>query len=308
MRQDSWMKADIFRRIPKDLTEATVSGAIVSILCLVVMVLLFTGEVISYAFPRTHSDMMMARGRGDERIKVFLDIELHRLPCVFLSVDIADILRNHEVDSSQNLRKIPLSSSGEEIARKTDLPSVDLTEGCRLTGHILVTKVPGNFHISVHSQYDAARRSFPEGILLDHTIRLLSFEPLAATSAYRHAERGSRPLEGLSAKSAGPSSYQYFLDVVPTLYDGAFTTTHTYQYTVAQKNTPMRRGSMGEVRFNYQLAPIAVKYSSARVSFTHFLTYICAIIGGVYTVAGLLSRFVHNSAVQVQKRFLGKGD
>lgn len=310
MRQSSWMKADIFRRIPKDLTEATVSGAIISILCVVVMLILFTGEVISYVFPRTQSDMMVDNDKtGSDRLKVFIDMDLYRLPCGYVSVDIADLLKNHEVDSSTNLRKIPLTPKGDEIPNRMNPDEiVERNEGCRLRGFIFVNKVPGNFHISSHSRSDRAMQDFPEGIWLEHTIRTLSFEPEQATGAYRYPEAGSRPLEGTVSRITKPTSFHYFLDVVPTVYSGAVSTLRTYQYTVGGKQVPPMRGHMPVLMFSYQLSPIVVQYSSARVSFTHFLTYICAIIGGVYTVSGLISRFVYNSTAQIQKKFLGKGD
>eukprot|EP00494_Astrolonche_serrata_P000644 UN00649 len=41
-------------------------------------------------------------------------------------------------------------------------------------------------------------------------------------------------------------------------------------------------------------------------SFSHFITNVCAIIGGVFTVAGILDSILHNTLRLVKKVELGK--
>jgi hypothetical protein len=41
-------------------------------------------------------------------------------------------------------------------------------------------------------------------------------------------------------------------------------------------------------------------------SFSHFITNLCAIIGGVFTVAGILDSIFHNTVRLVKKVELGK--
>ena len=45
-------------------------------------------------------------------------------------------------------------------------------------------------------------------------------------------------------------------------------------------------GGMPGVFFTYELAPMMVKYSEKQKSLGHFLSNLCAIIGGVFTVSG----------------------
>jgi hypothetical protein len=100
--------------------------------------------------------------------------------------------------------------------------------------------------------------------------------------------------------------YEYFLDVVPTVYAKGSKKERGYQFTANMHKTQVPYGQMAAVFFRYQLSPITVMYSRENVSFSHFLTYMCAIIGGVFTVAGILSGMLHNSMVQFQRRILGK--
>ncbi|KAL7699656.1 Endoplasmic reticulum vesicle transporter [Lotmaria passim] len=304
----SWQKADFFRRIPKDLTEATTIGAVISIACVVVMVLLFTGEVISYVSPRVQSDLIIKPDLdSSSNIKVSLDITFHKMPCAILTLDILDVLHNHVFNSMEHITKTRLDERGNPI---TDgrLPEefVNRNEGCNLHGYTEVAKVPGNFHISAHGRQQLVVQNFPGGINVEHTINHMSF---GSTDVKKLSKRAQlHPLDGTHQRSETPTVYQYYLDIVPTIYEGTFSTSNTYQFTGTSSATTIGPNQMAAVVFQYQLSPITVRYSLARVSFTHFLTYVCAIVGGVFTVAGLLSRFVHTSVAQIQRRVLGKAD
>jgi hypothetical protein len=57
----------------------------------------------------------------------------------------------------------------------------------------------------------------------------------------------------------------------------------------------------------YELSPIMVKFTESRNSFAHFLTGVCAIIGGVFTVAGIFDSFIYHSMRSLGKKIeLGK--
>jgi hypothetical protein len=44
-----------------------------------------------------------------------------------------------------------------------------------------------------------------------------------------------------------------------------------------------------------------------RKSFTHFLTGVCTIIGGIFTIAGILDGFIYNAEKTLKKKIeLGK--
>lgn len=59
--------------------------------------------------------------------------------------------------------------------------------------------------------------------------------------------------------------------------------------------------------FQYELSPFMVRHTEIPRSFGHFLTNVCAIIGGVYTVAGLIDSLLYHSIKAIQKKIeLGK--
>ena len=60
------------------------------------------------------------------------------------------------------------------------------------------------------------------------------------------------------------------------------------------------------VWFRYDLNPITVKYHETRPPIYHFLTTVCAIVGGTFTVAGIIDSLVF-SGLEIFKKFeLGK--
>jgi hypothetical protein len=53
------------------------------------------------------------------------------------------------------------------------------------------------------------------------------------------------------------------------------------------------KGSLPGVFVNYELSPIMVKFIEKSKPFNHFLTGCCAIIGGFFTIAGMLDSFTY---------------
>lgn len=111
---------------------------------------------------------------------------------------------------------------------------------------------------------------------------------------------------------SGSTMFQYYIKIVPTAYvrkDGTIISSNQYSVTKHQKVVSMITGESGMpgIFFQYELSPLMVKYSEKERSFGHFITNLCAIIGGIYTVAGLLDTLVYHSVKMIQKKIeLGK--
>ena len=54
--------------------------------------------------------------------------------------------------------------------------------------------------------------------------------------------------------------------------------------------------------FRYDLSPVTVKFSRERGSIFHFLVQVCAIIGGVFTIAGIIDSIIHRSVSNIIKK------
>lgn len=65
-------------------------------------------------------------------------------------------------------------------------------------------------------------------------------------------------------------------------------------------------GHLPGVFFNYDLSPIRVRIEERRRSFLHFLTRVCAIVGGIFTVMGVVDRLVEKAVAGVVATARGK--
>jgi hypothetical protein len=61
------------------------------------------------------------------------------------------------------------------------------------------------------------------------------------------------------------------------------------------------------VFFNYDISPMLVIYTETQKSFTSFITGVCAIVGGILTLAGLLDTFFYSAERALKRKVdLGK--
>lgn len=187
-----------------------------------------------------------------------------------------------------------------------------MNEGCQVYGYIEVSKVAGNFHIapgkSFQQQHVHVHDLQPFGAKqfnVSHDIRTLSFGvPIPNVQ---------NPLDGTNVSAeSGSLMYQYFVKIVPTVYkklSGEVVWSNQYSFTKHRRPVRQMSGEHGLPGFFvlYELSPMLVQYTEKRRSFMHFLTGVCAIIGGVFTVAGLIDSMIYHSAKALKKKIdLGK--
>lgn len=66
-------------------------------------------------------------------------------------------------------------------------------------------------------------------------------------------------------------------------------------------------GGLPGVFFNIDISPMQITYKESRKSFGSFLTGVLAIVGGVFTVAGLIDRVVYRAEKAYKKKLeMGK--
>ncbi|XP_060692183.1 endoplasmic reticulum-Golgi intermediate compartment protein 3 isoform X2 [Hemiscyllium ocellatum] len=185
-------------------------------------------------------------------------------------------------------------------------------EGCQVYGFLEVNKVAGNFHF-------APGKSFQQSHVHVHDLQTFGLDNINMTHYIRHLSFGSdypgivNPLDGSNITAQQASMmFQYFVKIVPTIYvklDGEVVRTNQFSVTRHEKVANGLIGDQGlpGVFVLYELSPMMVKFTEKHRSFTHFLTGVCAIIGGVFTVASLIDSLIYHSARAIQKKIeLGK--
>ncbi|KAM4031784.1 endoplasmic reticulum-Golgi intermediate compartment protein 3 isoform 1-T1 [Anomaloglossus baeobatrachus] len=190
-------------------------------------------------------------------------------------------------------------------------------EGCEVYGFLEVNKVAGNFHF-------APGKSFQQSHVHVHAVEIhdlqsFGLDSINMTHHIKHLSFGRdypglvNPLDGTSVSALQSSMmFQYFVKIVPTVYvkvDGEVLRTNQFSVTRHEKIANGLIGDQGlpGVFVLYELSPMMVKLTEKHRSFTHFLTGVCAIIGGVFTVAGLIDSLIYHSTRAIQKKIeLGK--
>ncbi|KAL7582816.1 hypothetical protein Lser_V15G46037 [Lactuca serriola] len=184
-------------------------------------------------------------------------------------------------------------------------------EGCNVYGSIIINKVAGNFHFvksfhlaNMHLPHVHDAHSFEDDSYnISHRINKLAFGDYYPGKV--------NPLDGVRWYQGTPNGiYQYFLKVVPTVYtplSGRVIKSNQFSVTEHYKAPQLKHRGLPGVFFFYDLSPIKVTFTERHASFLHFLTNLCAIVGGIFTVAGIVDSFIyHGHKAMKKKREIGK--
>jgi len=69
----------------------------------------------------------------------------------------------------------------------------------------------------------------------------------------------------------------------------------------------LNKGTMPGVFFYYEMSDLCAFYDEKAHTMGHFLTHLCAIIGGVFTVLGLVDKAVYRLSDALKTRSSGGG-
>lgn len=301
-------KLDLYRKVPKELTQPTLGGATVSILCVIFMSYLLISELSEFLKVNIVQELYVDQSDGQDKIDVRLNVSLPRLECKYAGLDIQDDSGRHEMDTLANMNKVPINDI--LVNDKHDSPNglqlkTDEFTGCRLEVSFQINKVPGNFHLSTHS---ASKQ--PSVIDMAHHIHEISFgDDVKYFNNIKGSYNALKNLERLDDSQL--ESHEYHLRIVPSVYEELNgVSVKPYQYTYAHKKY-ISFGLTGHVIpavwFKYDINPISVHYIEKRKPFFEFLCITCAVIGGTFTVAGLWAGFVNSVASNIAEKLeLGK--
>ena len=189
-------------------------------------------------------------------------------------------------------------------------------EGCQITGSVRISRVPGFLRIRAASD----SHSFNLAIMnVSHHVDRLLFSSLIETPRLRHVlplEQRSGLLSSSYKMHQELATLKHYLKVVPFQYaflDGE--TQHTYLYKANYNEYKPRKLEWYEgaadayvdtdlvpnAVFHYDISPVMVVMREETQSFSSFVTKICAVIGGIYTVVGLLDNVLYHTGENLKK-------
>ncbi|XP_057450495.1 protein disulfide-isomerase 5-4-like isoform X3 [Lotus japonicus] len=186
--------------------------------------------------------------------------------------------------------------------------------GCRIEGYVRVKKVPGNLIISARSDahsFDASQMN------MSHVINHLSFGRKVSPRVMSDVKR-LIPYVGNSHDRLNGQSFinthdlganvtiEHYLQVVKTevVTRKDYKLVEEYEYTA--HSSVAQSLHIPVAKFQLELSPMQVLITENQKSFSHFITNICAIIGGIFTVAGIMDSILHNTLRMMKKVELGK--
>ncbi|KAI5412210.1 Protein disulfide-isomerase 5-3, variant 2 [Lathyrus oleraceus] len=186
--------------------------------------------------------------------------------------------------------------------------------GCRIEGYVRVKKVPGNLFVSARSDshsFDASQMN------MSHVIHHLSFGRKLSPRVMNDVKRlipyvgnSHDRLNGLSfinTNDLGANvTIEHYLQIVKTevITKKDYQLVEEYEYTA--HSSVAHSLHIPVARFHLELSPMQVLITEHQKSFSHFITNVCAIIGGVFTVAGIAESIFHNTVRIMRKVELGK--
>ncbi|KAG2269062.1 hypothetical protein Bca52824_063617 [Brassica carinata] len=184
-------------------------------------------------------------------------------------------------------------------------------EGCNVHGFVEVNKVAGNFHFVPGQSFHQSGFQFHDMVMfqqgnynISHKVNRLAFGDFFPGVV--------NPLDGVQWNQDKQNGvYQYFIKVVPTVYtDVHGKTIQSNQFSVTEHFQNAEAGRMQSppgVFFYYDLSPIKVIFEEQHVEFLHFLTNVCAIVGGIFTVSGIVDSFIYHGQRAIKKKMeIGK--
>ncbi|KAL9322352.1 hypothetical protein ACSQ67_010405 [Phaseolus vulgaris] len=399
---------DFYRKIPRDLTEASLSGAGLSIVAALCMVFLFGMELNSYLSVSTATSVIVDKSSDGDYLRIDFNMSFPALSCEFAAVDVSDVLGTNRLNLTKTIRKFSIDSNlrsteaymiwhskvrpswekaskiikerydpetdgrivmgrvdctqNGELCRRTDhghhdhesyygdrdtdslvktmdnlvasLPTesqkshsgdksnlashikrpAPSSGGCRIEGYVRVKKVPGNLIISARSDahsFDASQMN------MSHVVNHLSFGRKVSPRVMSDVKRlipyvGSSHdrLNGLSfinTRDFGANvTMEHYLQIVKTevITRKDHKLVEEYEYTA--HSSVAQSLHIPVAKFHLELSPMQVLITENPKSFSHFITNVCAIIGGVFTVAGILDSILHNTIRLMKKVELGK--
>lgn len=106
---------DFYRRVPRDLTEATTLGAFMSLCAMVLMALLFFAETIAFASSKIVTEIALD-DNTDPQIQLNFNVTLFALHCDYVSVDVWDVLGTNKQNVTKNVEKWQVNELGNRVS------------------------------------------------------------------------------------------------------------------------------------------------------------------------------------------------
>lgn len=185
--------------------------------------------------------------------------------------------------------------------------------GCNLIGHLLLDRTPGNFHVLARSSNQEFAAHMTNVSHLVHSLYI------GNSNVKRLSETGRgksllpkkvfdkiSPMDGNAYITNDlHESYHHYLKLISTSVEGfkdGGVDAKLFQILENSQLAYYRNDMIPEAKFIYDLSPIAVSYRTQSRRWYDYCTSIMAIVGGVFTVVGMIESGIHVTVQAASKR------
>ncbi|CAL1530423.1 unnamed protein product [Lymnaea stagnalis] len=167
-------------------------------------------------------------------------------------------------------------------------------DACRIHGSLEVNKVAGNFHVTAGKSVPVIPRGHA------HLAMMMDTADYNFSHRIDHFSFG-RPVNGIIFPLDGSEmvttynyhTFQYFMQVVPTEVRTYKANMDTYQFSVTDHNRPINHGEGSHgvpgIFVKYDLSPLLIRVREVHKPFWMFLVQLCGIVGGIFSVSGIIN-------------------
>jgi hypothetical protein len=279
------LKVDVFRVLQEreqNLTPATDRGGVLSALCVFLIVVGVANESWLFFRQDWHSTMAVSK-HSLQMETVHFNVTFDNFPCSAVNFEAIEASTGRVYEEQQRtavINKYRVLSGTVILAKHLDTPrnaaggSNENGEGCQVAGTFDIDKVPGHFVLS-------APRLQGRKPPTDFTVHELWFGT-TRISTKDIPENLANSLGGFRGEGESPGMlYQFFINIVPTSFeDNRLGFEYTWTHSHVHAEIPPG------LYFHHVHSPLSVMYHKPRVTWSHFLTNLCAVAGGVFTVVG----------------------
>eukprot|EP01064_Diplonema_japonicum_P023444 TRINITY_DN3386_c3_g1_i2.p1 TRINITY_DN3386_c3_g1~~TRINITY_DN3386_c3_g1_i2.p1 ORF type:complete len:343 (+),score=62.25 TRINITY_DN3386_c3_g1_i2:24-1031(+) len=106
-------KVDSFRTIPKDLSEGTATGAVMTLVAMFLCGVLFMCELVAFMTVTSYTKIVMDSNQ-DKQLKINFDVTLSDLACDHLTVGVWDGFGTDRLNITKNIRRQQIDHLGQD--------------------------------------------------------------------------------------------------------------------------------------------------------------------------------------------------
>ncbi|XP_077248939.1 uncharacterized protein LOC143888417 isoform X2 [Tasmannia lanceolata] len=317
---------DAYPKVNEDFYSRTLSGGVITIVSSIVMIFLFLSELSLYLNAVTETKLTVDSSRG-ETLRINFDVTFPVLPCSVLSVDAMDISGEQHYNIRHDIIKKRIDHLGIVIESRVDgigSPKIERPlqrHGGRLDhnetycGSCYGAEVSDDECCNSCEEVSEAYRKKGWGMtnpdLIDQCKREGFIQKIKDEEGEGCNIHGFLEVNKVAGSVRFAPGNIHLNDLL------AFQTESNISHKINKvsfgEEFPGVVNPLDGVQWTQQTLSgmyqyfIKVIFTEENVSFLHFLTNICAIVGGVFTVSGIVDAFVYHGHRAIKKKMeIGK--